>query len=169
MKKDSPQKSQKPSDAGKDIGKSKARPGDKSIEKQSMLPYFIVIGGIIAISAAIIVLMFLNKPCTSADCFVNRANSCGTASFQKPFAGSTVEYRVKDCVLEKEFVQFGNDEPPEIVDAFKGKVLSCPYTKGKFNESFIADLTTGYASCTGDLKQLIVEIEQVVNSDSTIE
>ena len=106
----------------------------------------------------IIFSLFSIKSCDTEQCFIERANLCKQTTFEQDFAGSTVLYTTKDCVLTKEITEFSGDEPIEIVELFKGKKMQCYYEKDNFNELLIEDLTSGIEDCEGELKDAIYEL-----------
>ncbi len=106
----------------------------------------------------VIVILLWPRCQDERSCFVERANACKTATIAVGYAGSTLMYRTSDCILQAEFESFGAAEPKEVVDAFTGKIMRCPYTKGSFDEGFLDEVSYDLDACSGPLKDLLAEL-----------
>ena len=93
-------------------------------------------------------------------CFIEQANNGNSVKVQEDFAGSTLEYRYKDGELTKEIIAFSEDEPQEVVDLLKGKTLTCP-AEGIVDE-YIDSLLSGIEFCEGDLKDIVYDIDILI-------
>jgi hypothetical protein len=98
------------------------------------------------------------RDCSEKSCFVESANACKSAHFEEVYGGSVLQFRVLDCVLEKQFMNFSSAEPPQVVSAFSGKTMRCPYARGSFNATWISGLVNGRERCSGSLKDFLDEL-----------
>lgn len=92
-------------------------------------------------------------------CFVQNAQICNPATMERTLAGSIMRYDVTSkCTLVKSFSVISATEPKEIHSLFGGKLMMCDYTKGNFNQRWINTLTGDIATCTGGLRDALVEL-----------
>lgn len=92
-------------------------------------------------------------------CFVQNAQICSPATMERTLAGSVMRYDVTNgCTLVKSFSVISATEPKEIHSLFGGKMMICEYTKGNFNQRWINTLTGDIATCTGGLRDALVEL-----------
>jgi|GEM_PF-6488274 len=106
-----------------------------------------------------IVLLFLDKPkdCQyDKQCFIENAKQGNYVVVQEDVAGSTLQFSYKDDSVTKEFVSFAEDEPEEIVVLFQGKKIVCPFYT--FDEDILNGVFGGSESCTGDLLDIVYEL-----------
>jgi hypothetical protein len=122
---------------------------------------------IIGLVLFIILIVFLfvslfsgTNACTDSTCFIEKAQNCNPSTLTIDEVGSKVLLEIKsDCTLEKSISEFGPDEPTEVIVLFQNKKMSCSYTQGGFDETWISSLVAGIDSCAGDLKDAIFELK----------
>ncbi|MBW3015069.1 hypothetical protein KY330_01480 [Candidatus Woesearchaeota archaeon] len=97
--------------------------------------------------------------CSSASCFIDAAQECKSVTFVQEEVGSEILYEIKDgCVLEKSILNFGPNEPVEVVQLFESRKMTCPYPEENFNPASINSLLEDIDACSGELKDAIFEL-----------
>ena len=114
-----------------------------------------VCGGILLI---LILFLLIAKYESSCDeqCFVDKANLCENAKYENEIAGAKIRYETNDCLLDKTILKLADNEPDELRSLFKDKSMSCEYTKGNFDISYLSEISANLDDCNGDLKSAIL-------------
>ena len=90
--------------------------------------------------------------------FVSRVQSCRSGTYLGQVDGSLVKYQTQNCEVIKEIAHVGEQEPKEIRVLFEGKSMTCKYRKGEFNLENINEFMDGIDSCSGELKDILLEL-----------
>ncbi len=97
--------------------------------------------------------------CQTKSCFIKKANLCEPVIYNTKI--KTVELRLRttgNCELIKEVTNVDKDEPENIKSLFKGAKMTCPYTKGQFEDKYIEQISYDMLTCKGRLADAIKTI-----------
>jgi len=128
----------------------------KKNKRKRILAFSFGIVLIILIVCIIAVLFFSPTGCATEECFLDLANKCKAATYTNIIDGTTIQYRVNNCVLKKTVLDVSADEMPEIIKAFKDKSMTCLYAKDDFSPVHIYTLSGMLNTCEGELKTAIL-------------
>tara|TARA_Y100000310_G_C20247783_1_gene607644 strand:+ start:15 stop:614 length:600 start_codon:yes stop_codon:yes gene_type:complete len=90
------------------------------------------------------------------DCFIQNALESKSTKVYEEVAGSILEYSFKEGRVVKEFVDFSEDEPEEVVVLLKNKKVVCEFDE--FTPELVDGLFGGVEYCEGELLNIIYEL-----------
>jgi len=97
--------------------------------------------------------------CDSRACFVERAEACLPIRYVTRVETATFELVTSnDCVLVKRIIAIDPSEPPEVRRMFEGKAMTCIYTKGDFDRSYLDMISGNIVPCSGALVDAIMAV-----------
>jgi hypothetical protein len=135
---------------------------NKIMRKGGFFAYFLVAFVVIIIAVGIYflipVVQSLFVSCNTADCFIAKAENCGSARIDQTIGGSVFRLSVEKCILTKTLSKINETEPQEMKDLLGGKSMTCAYSSGMFDDNWIKTLSIGIEDCSGDLKDAIDEL-----------
>lgn len=108
------------------------------------------------IALSVTIWYFVPETCTDQECFVQQANSCGTATWQSTQSDTLIEHYVENCLYRRRVLRVSADEPETVRTLFEGKSLECPYEE--FHPIWLSSLSLDLENCSGELKTAVDEI-----------
>ena len=97
--------------------------------------------------------------CNTADCFIADANECKATSVEIKEEIGVVKYTsTQDCTFTKQIVSLDESESQEMKNLLQGKMLSCSYEVGNFDQRWVNTLIDGIEICDGELKEIFGQL-----------
>lgn len=95
----------------------------------------------------------------SEDVFIERANACQPAVFEKTIGTATMRLESKrGCVLEKTIIAMDESEPVEVRNLFIGAQMTCEYQQGAFDTRYVMQISGDLGSCQGSLVDAVLAV-----------
>ena len=111
----------------------------------------------------LLLLYFLpHQGCETTECFLEKADPCGTASVTVTDGPATIQVDAQDCVLRKQITAL-EGESPDVEGIYTNQPMWCSYEKGQLDPTMVTSLTADITSCSGPLKDRIYETVLTVN------
>ncbi|OYT31823.1 hypothetical protein DRJ22_02295 [Candidatus Woesearchaeota archaeon] len=99
------------------------------------------------------------KVCKTDACFIKAANECTPAVLEKKIATTTLRLEIKEgCVLNKKVIGMDSSEPKEVRDLFENAEMDCYYDKGKFDPTYVTQISGNLGYCSGPLVDAILAV-----------
>jgi len=97
--------------------------------------------------------------CNTADCFIADANECKATSVEIKEEIGVVKYSTtEDCTFTKQIVSLDKGEAQEMKNLLEGKMLTCSYEVGDFDQRWVNTLIDGIETCDGELKDILGQL-----------
>ena len=89
--------------------------------------------------------------CDTAECFIEKANNCESATYETQIETIKLNLETNDCELTKEVIAVSEEEPESIRNLFKGAEMTCEYDQNEFNRKYLDQISYDIATCKGSL------------------
>lgn len=120
----------------------------------------LAIAGIVLVIAFAYYFFVMEPPlkiCEDIECFVEKANDCGYVTLELDQNRGLYYFGAENCVFTKIILAL-DGESEEMMELLQQKRLDCPYEKGGFNEEWITSDINGLEDCSGELKDVLMEL-----------
>jgi len=106
----------------------------------------------------VIIGVIVDTECSSAECFVEKANNCEYATYEVTYDYGSVRYTAEDCYMWKHVLTINEDEDPELKVLIEDTYMYCGHEPGYFNEKWMTSLIADLEYCEGDLKDVLEKL-----------
>ena len=127
-------------------------------DKKKVLIYLAVI-----LFALIILYFFSSDNCgTDKSCFNKNTKKCTLSKLTMESQGNILSYEIRgrsgnDCIVNVKMLKLSEGTPVDITNKLEGKSMVCKIKKG-FTTNFLENLDKTLNSCTGPLKESMLEL-----------
>jgi len=121
-----------------------------------------VIGGVVLVLVVLYIIgsnvTEYSVECEDVLCFIEKANACTSVVLDLQMEKALYRFESYDCVLTKTILKLNPYEDIEMQNLLNGKTMYCEYVKGGFNNNWIDSDIKGIQSCTGELKDIVMQL-----------